>query len=114
MKSFKKKLICAFVGCFLSICVISPALAADCASAAIKRIGVNPVTGSAGASPYMVQLDCASDSIWSGTLTLYLSTDLGESGLATLLTAYSLGKTVWARSLGTTPGSIVTVLYIND
>ena len=99
---------------FLLVVSFNNGYAADCSSATIKRIGVNPVTGSAGASPYMVQLDCASDSIWSGTLTLYLSTDLGESGFATLLTAYSLGKTVWARSLGTTPGSIVTVLYIND
>ena len=114
MKSFKKKLICALVGCFLSICIISPALAADCSSATIKRIGSNPVSGATGASTFMVQLDCADDTTWPGTLTLYLSSDLGDSGLATLLTAYSLGKTVWVRSLGITPGSIVSVIYIND
>ena len=87
--------------------------AADCASGTIKRLGANP-GGVSGASPFMVQIDCANDATWPGTLQLYLSEDLGEPGLATLLTAYSLGKTVWVRTLGTVPGSIATVVYIND
>ena len=98
---------------FLVVVSASNLYAADCSSATIKRVGNNP-SSSAAASPYMTQLDCADDATWPGTLTLYLSNDLGDSGLATLLTAYSLGKTVWVRTLGTTPGSIISIIYIND
>lgn len=89
------------------------ALAADVASAKITRVGTNPATGPA--SGYFVALDdLASPGAWTGSQAFYLSTDLGDSGLATLLTAYSLGKTVWVRTLGTVPGSIITVIYMND
>ena len=81
----------------------------------IKKIGVSPGAGGAGSAGYMVQLDdTGSPQAWSGTVQFYLSDDLGDSGLATLLTAYSLGKTVWARTAGTTPGSLITILYMND
>lgn len=91
----------------------STVYAVDCSSASIKRVGTNP-TYASGGSPYFVQLDCAIDTVWDGVLTLYLSTDLGDSGLATLLTAYSLEKTVWVRTLGTDPGSLISIIYIND
>lgn len=106
-----------FLASLLALMVVfstSTLYAADCANATIERVGTNPVTGSTGASPYMVQLDCADDSIWPGVMTLYLSQDLGDSGLATLLSAYSMGKSVWVRTLGTTPGSIVSIIYVND
>lgn len=111
---YKKILMVPAVLFFLFVISANTLYAADCSSAEIKRVGDNPATGAAGASSYMVQLDCASDAIWRGTLTLYLSEELGDSGLATLLTAYSLGKTVWVRTLGVDPGSIVTVIYLND
>lgn len=109
----KKIMMLPVVLFFLLVISVNNMYAADCSSATIKRVGNNPTTAS-GASPYMVQLDCSNDATWSGTLTLYLSADLGDSGLATLLTAYSLGKTVWVRTLGVAPGSIVTIIYIND
>ncbi len=114
MKQSRVVILWAIFISLLLVATTTNLYAADCASATIERVGSNPVTGSAGASPYMVQLDCSADSVWPGTLTLYLSSDLGESGLATLLTAYSLGKTVWVRTLGTTPGFIVSVIYVND
>jgi len=88
--------------------------AADCGFATIKKIGNNPLLTNTGASPYMARLDCNDDSIWPGEIAFYLSQDLGDAGLATLLTAYSLGKTVWVRTLGVTTGSIITVVYLND
>ena len=110
----KKFMMLPVVLFFLFFISVSNIYAADCASATIKKVGNNPVSGASGASPYMVQLDCSNDATWRGTLTLYLSADLGESGLATLLTAYSLGKTVWVRTLGVTAGSIVTIIYMNN
>lgn len=106
-----------FLASFLAlmfVCSASSVYAADCGDATIVKVGTNPVSGSSGASPYMVQLDCANDTVWSGVLTLYLSQDLGDSGLATLLSAYSMGKSVWVRTLGTDPGSIITIIYVND
>jgi hypothetical protein len=114
MKTSRKAFFWAILVSLMFVVSVNNLYAADCASATIKRLGTNPVTGSTGASPYMVQLDCSADTIWPGTLTLYLSEDLGDSGLATLLTAYSLGKTVWVRTLGVTAGSIISVIYIND
>ena len=100
---------------FLIVTIANNIYAADCSIATIKRVGTNPTSSYAsGATPYTVQLDCSNDSVWAGSLTLFLSSELGESGLATLLTAYSLGKTVWVRTLGVTGGSIVTIIYMND
>lgn len=98
---------------FLFVISAGSLYAADCKSGTIVKVGVNPTT-STGASPYMVQIDCANDATWPGVLQLYLSDDLGDAGLATLLTAYSLQKTVWIRTLGVTTGSIATIIYVND
>ncbi|RJX18236.1 MAG: hypothetical protein C4575_11055 [Desulforudis sp.] len=90
-------------------------LAADGSKCLIKKIGVSPGAGGTGSSGYMVQLDdTAVPEAWVGTVQFYLSTDLGDSGLATLLTAYSLGKTVWVRTLGTAPGSLISIIYMNN
>ena len=112
MKTSRKAFLGTILASLIFVVCTSNIYAADCSSATITRLGNNPA--SSVASPFMVQLDCADDAIWPGTLTLYLSNDLGEAGLATLLTAYSLGKTVWARTQGTVPGSIVSIIYIND
>jgi len=114
MKILKKNLLSAFVVAFLSLCVISPVIAADCSSATIKKIGVNPTWSGTGASNYFVRLDCSDNTKWPGIVSFYLSEDLGDSGLATMLTAYSLGKTLWIRTAGVATGSLVTVLYMND
>ena len=100
---------------FLIVTIANNIYAADCSIATIKRIGNNPTSSYAtGATPYTVQLDCSNDSVWAGDLTLYLSAELGESGLAILLTAYSLGKTVYVRTLGVTAGSILSIIYVNN
>lgn len=114
MKTSRKAFFLAILVSLMFVVSVNNLYAADCRSATIKRVGNNPVTGATGASNYMVQLDCSSDTVWPGILTLYLSQDLGDSGLATLLTAYSLEKTVWVRTLGVTPGSIVSIIYMND
>jgi hypothetical protein len=110
----KKIMMLPVVLFFLFFISLSNIYAADCASATIKKVGNNPVSAKSGASPYVVSLDCSTDATWPGSRIFYLSADLGESGLATLLTASSLGKTVWVRTLGVTAGSIVTIIYMND
>jgi len=85
----------------------------DVSSAQIVRSGYYP--GAAGCG-YMVKLvDQAGSPAWSGGRQFYLSSNLGNTGVATLLTAYSLGKTVWVRIAGAAEaGSLITIIYIND
>ena len=85
----------------------------DVASAQIVRTGYHPGVGGSG---FMVQLDDLSGNpAWPGIRQFYLSTELGNQGYATLLTAYSLGKTVWVRIAGNAEsGSLISIIYIND
>lgn len=109
----KKRMFVLMAALMFLVALAGQALAVDIASAKITRVGVNPDSGPA--SGYFVQLDDqAATGAWVGTRAFYLSTELGDSGLATLLTAYSLGKTVWVRILAVDPGSIITILYMND
>ncbi|WP_446011686.1 hypothetical protein [Candidatus Electrothrix sp.] len=92
----------------------STVYAEECAKAIIKKVGVSP-TETVDATPYLVRLDCEDqDEAWSGVIPFYIGTDLGDSGLATLLTSYSLGKSLWVEVGGITPGSLVTVLFVNE
>jgi len=88
----------------------SIANALDASNTQIMRIGADPRFEGA-----MVQLDDLTDQGWTGVRQFYLSSTLGNQGLATLLTAYSLGKTVWVRIAGTgEPGSLIQIIFIND
>lgn len=75
----------------------------------IVKIGVDPRFEG---SP--VQLDDQSDVRWTGARQFYLSSDLGNQGLAVLLTAYSLGETVWVRIAGdASSGSLIKIIFVN-
>lgn len=91
------------------------AFSADCASASVSTVGILPDLESASASKYIVKLTCQDASpAWSGQQQYVLSSDLGESGFATLLTAVSLQQTVYVRVASTSWRSLVTLLYLND
>ena len=61
-----------------------------------------------------MQLDDQSDHKWTGTRQFYLSSDLGNQGLAVLLTAYSLGETVRVKiARDGSPGSLILTIFIN-
>ncbi len=94
------------------------ASAADIGSATITKVGFYPNV-SAGSSGGIAFLDESNDAHWGGSRMFYLSDALGNQGLATLLTAYSMGKTVFVRiggSSGADPvaGSLVNIIYVND
>ena len=109
----RNKMFSLVLGLFvMASLMIMPAIAnaLDVANASIERVGYNPAFQGA-----MVQLDDVSDGNFTGVRQYYLSETLGNQGLATLLTAYSLGKTVWVRIAGDgAPGSLVQIIYIND
>ena len=62
----------------------------------------------------MVQLeDVGGSPAWTGVRQFYLSAILGNGGLATMLTAFSLGENVFGRNAGTAdPGSLITIILV--
>ena len=107
-KNTSTLLICTLVlGSLLGLPAMASAL--DVANCSVSRIGFDPRFEGAP-----VQLDDQSDVNWTGNRQFYLSSTLGKEGLAVLLTAYSLGETVWVRIAGDgSPGSLITVIFIN-
>jgi len=63
----------------------------------------------------MVQLeDVGGSPAWAGVRQSYLSAILGNGGLATMLTAFSLGENVFVRIAGTgQEGSLITIIFVN-
>lgn len=94
----------------------SAAHAVDVSSAKIERLGPDPRFNSTASSGYMVQLtDTTANPAWTGVRQFYLSADLGNTGVATLLTAFSLGENVWVRIAGTgESGSLITIIFVNS
>lgn len=82
----------------------------DVASAKIVRVGIDPRFEGA-----MVQLiDEGANPQWTGIRQFYLSSTLGNGGLATMLTAFSLGENVFVRIAGTgASGSLITIIFVN-
>ena len=93
-----------------------PATAAeyDCWECTITRLGMEPNNAFGSTDGFMLTVDDASDNGWVGKRVFYLHDDLGKAGWATVLTAYSMGKTVWLRVADTAAGSLVEIIYIND
>lgn len=94
---------------------------ADCSSAKVTMVGAAPGYGGAGSAGIKVMLKNMTGHTvgtdWAnGTLRMFfLTTDLGDQGLATLLTAMSLGKNVWVRIGGNAePASLISIIYLSD
>ena len=100
--------------------LIAPQLACavDAAACRIVRLGNRPGSGS-GVMVQLVDTRAGLPSWPDGEegkmRQFYLHPDLGNAGYATLLTAYTLGKTVWVRIADpASTGSLITIVYIND
>jgi hypothetical protein len=111
----KKMSVALMIGVICFILLAIPTIASadvDLAVASIGRVGV--VTTIEGP---VVQLYDVNGVIWAkGTMRqFYLSPTIKNTGLATILTALSLEKTVWVRIAGTgAQGSLITIVYINN
>jgi hypothetical protein len=97
----------------LMIALPPVANALDCAVVSINRIGVDPRFEGPP-----IQLKDVNGVCWGSpgaVRQFYLSSSLGNQGLATILSAYSMDKTLWVRVAGDgSAGSLITVLFIND
>ena len=108
-KNTSTLLLCMLV---LGSLIFLPAMASadtDVAVCVITKIGADPRFEGPP-----VQLDDQSDLNWTGSRQFYLSSDLGNQGLSVLLTAYSLGQTLWVRIAGDAEsGSLIKVIFVN-
>ena len=115
MKLKKMSISIVFMVTALSLCILPSTVSAasyDCAECTITRLGMFP--GKFGTTDgFMVQVEDAAGA-WTGSMTFYLDDSLGKAGWATVLTGYSMGKTLWLRIADTTPGSLITIVHIND
>jgi len=111
----KKMSVALMVGiiCFMLFAIPTIASAdIDLAVASVARVGVaTTVEGP------VIQLYDVNGVFWAKNTMrqFFLSPEIKNTGLATLLTALSLEKTVWVRIAGTgAPGSLITIIYINN
>jgi len=103
-------LVCAMV---ITTLITLPAVAnaLDVSNCSIVKIGVDPRFE----GPPIKLVDNGSTPNWTSSRQFYLSSALGNQGLAVLLTAYSMDKTVWVRIAGdASAGSLITVIFVND
>lgn len=98
---------------FIMVFTGSPVFAGDHASCKINKIGVYPGLADPAnqRSGYPIFLTCSD---LGSQIMFYMADDMGDAGLATALTAMSLGKAVWARTTTDSPGGLVTVLYLAE
>ncbi len=104
-----------FVVAFLVIVFAQSNLyAADCGIASVEKVGPN------NGKVVVTLMNKTSSSVggtWAANTTrqFYLDNSILNQGLATLLTAYSMNKTVWVRIESTTAAanSLITIIYIN-
>jgi hypothetical protein len=82
-----------------------------CDAATIDQAAVVEDDGDATTAPYQVRATCAGK--WSGSTVFDMSTDLGEGGYATILTALSLGNTVKMQVAGPGWHSLIERVYLN-
>lgn len=112
MKWNKVPLPLLLCGMVLSTLIILPAMAyadVDVPKCSIVKIGADPRFEGPP-----VQLIDTSGVNWTGARQFYLSSSLGNGGLAVLLAAYSMGETVWVRIAGdASSGSLITVIFVN-
>ena len=105
------------LGVFSAVFICAPLTASadvDVAKARIDRIGLYNPNDTRGA--YVQLTDLSATPAWSGSRQFFLSQNpLGKEGLACVLTAYSMGQTLWVRVAGdASPLSLITVIYINN
>lgn len=109
----KKNLMLSIVAALAMFLVmgINSVYAATCTNGAITRVVVLNEAPSGESSQYKIQLNCDE---YANERNYYLSSTIGDSGYATVLTAISLTKTLYMEMTGTASGSLVTLLRMNN
>ena len=96
----------------LALCTSSAFAGVYCSTATVVQSGILPFRANESRSPYVVKLVCKNNAKWNGAVSFFLTSDLGDSGYATILTAQSLGTPLKVKVSDSTPGSLVESIYL--
>lgn len=98
MNKIGKQIVCLAIACaFVAIQAgVASAATKMCYSTELTRIGVTPSDIANGNTGYRFEVQGGTCNLAANT-ALFLHTDLGDPGLATLLTAFSLAKPITMR-----------------
>lgn len=110
------KMVIAAGAVFFSALITNPAHAIFyCEAAQVTKVGVYPEISPETSTAYQIKLKCPEK--WgetAGERGYYLSTSVGEAGMAAALTALSTGKTVRVEIASDAWNSIMTGISINE
>jgi len=84
----------------------------QCLEATVTEVAIMNITPATGVTTYRALLSCPAS--YTGSRGYYLTTDLGDSGYATLLTAMSLKQTVNSSMSLWASGSLLTEVRLNS
>lgn len=110
MKKEKACILVAIFAVVLGITLVTSAANAaqyDCVGCSITAVGVNTSTNA------LVKIDDPANK-WTGARRFYLHDNIAKTGLATVLTAVSLGKTVRVRVHDTVAGSWIIIVNLDN
>ncbi len=86
-----------------------------CKKANVVRVGVVPQTSIPARSDYIIRATCSEPFALyeGGERQFYLTPEVGDAGLATILTAISLGQQILLKTGAATNGSLVETIYLS-
>lgn len=103
-----------FMAAAIIFAVQSTAIASSDVTCKILEVGEFPsfADPSIFRSSTRIQLDDLTDTLWTGGRNFYISTEMGDKGTATALTAFASGKQVWVRLASSGQGSLVNIMLV--
>lgn len=86
-------------------------VAADCPDVKVNLIGIDPRFE----GPMVMLVDVGGSPAWTGPRQFYLSAELGNAGLATLLTAVALDQAVFVRIADPNAAetSLISIIFLS-
>lgn len=105
------------LACMIIVFAKTDLYAADCKAASVEKVGPVLISGKASVVLTLINKSGAYVGTWAPNTgrQFYLHDTILNQGLATVLTAYSMNRTIWLRTATSdaAASSLVTIVYIN-
>ena len=105
------------LACMIMVFAKNDVYAADCSAAIVDKVGPVLLSGKASVVLTLINTSGVTVGTWAPNTRrqFYLHDTILNQGLATVLTAYSMNKTIFLRTGDSiaADGSLVTIIYIN-
>lgn len=116
-KIVKFHLVVFALACMIIVFAKNDLYAADCSTAVVDKVGPVLLSGKASVVLTLINTSGGTVGTWLNNTRrqFYLHDTILNQGLATVLTAYSMNRTIWLRTgdVDAAAGSLVTIVYIN-